>query len=71
MTDYAFYIGKHLLVGLTYVDAEGQVVEQTQLHGIITQITEEGIFLNNRTAKISRFLPISILCSQHNRENIT
>jgi hypothetical protein len=44
MADYAPYIGKHLLAGLTYVDADGQIVRQSQLHGNITRITAEGIF---------------------------
>lgn len=38
------YIGKHLLVGLTYVDEKGEVIRKMQLHGEITRITETGIF---------------------------
>jgi hypothetical protein len=34
------YIGKHLLVGITYLDHEENVVEQVQLHGTITKIDE-------------------------------
>ena len=40
------YIGKHLLVGLTYVDHHDEVTEQRQLHGTITRITEDGIFFD-------------------------
>lgn len=39
------YIGKHLLVGLTYRDDNGEVIKRVQLHGIITRITKEGIFI--------------------------
>jgi hypothetical protein len=30
-------IGKHVLVGLTYLDAEGEVEEQEQFHGVIVE----------------------------------
>ncbi|HUO07316.1 MAG TPA: hypothetical protein VM008_03220 [Phycisphaerae bacterium] len=39
------YIGKHLLVGLTYLDHDGAITRQLQLHGTITQICDEGIFI--------------------------
>ena len=34
-------IGKHLLVGLTFVTQSGEVIEQKQLHGIVEQITRQ------------------------------
>lgn len=34
MTAHRF-VGKRILVGLTYLDASGQVREQVQLHGLI------------------------------------
>lgn len=46
MTDTNHYIGKHLLAGLTYVDNNNEVVDQIQVHGIITRITDEGIFFD-------------------------
>jgi hypothetical protein len=40
------YIGKHLLVGITYLDHEDNFIEQKQLHGEIVRISEtEGIVL--------------------------
>jgi hypothetical protein len=36
-------IGKHLLVGLTYLDHAGEVARQIQLHGHITQTGENTI----------------------------
>src|ERR1700685_4094802 len=46
MADIDSYIGKHVLAGLTYVDAAGDVVSKLQVHGVITRITEEGIFFD-------------------------
>lgn len=41
------YIGKHLLIGVTYLDHEGNFVEQKQFHGEITRIDDqEGIVIN-------------------------
>jgi hypothetical protein len=40
------YIGKHLLVGITYLDHEDNFIEQKQFHGDIVRINEaEGIVL--------------------------
>jgi hypothetical protein len=40
----ASFIGKRLLIGLTYVDHEEKPVEQRQLHGRIVRITPgEGV----------------------------
>ena len=37
-------VGKTVLLGLTFVDADGQVVEQTQRHGVIEDTNaQEGI----------------------------
>src|SRR5438552_2028901 len=51
------YIGKHLLVGLTYVDHNDEVTRQVQLHGTITRITDEGIFINQANAEEEFSLP--------------
>jgi hypothetical protein len=40
------YIGKHLLVALTYLDHHRQITDKVQLHGTITRITDEGIFFD-------------------------
>ena len=34
-------LGKHLLIGVTYVKYTGEVIEQVQLHGIVEEITQE------------------------------
>jgi hypothetical protein len=40
------YIGKHLLVGITYLDHEDNFIEHKQLHGNIVRINKaEGIVL--------------------------
>jgi hypothetical protein len=42
-------IGKHIIIGLTYVDYLENIVDRVQLHGIISKIKKEGIYvrLNN------------------------
>jgi hypothetical protein len=38
------YIGKHLLIGITYLNHEGGLIEQKQMHGTIVRINEsEGL----------------------------
>lgn len=37
------FIGKYLLVGITNVTNEGEVLSQTQFHGIIVAASAEGI----------------------------
>ncbi len=40
------YIGKHLLIGITYLDHNETLLEQKQFHGIIVRINEqEGIII--------------------------
>jgi hypothetical protein len=36
-------IGKHILVGLTYLDHAGNVARQIQLHGFITYVSDSTI----------------------------
>ncbi len=43
-TENEKYVGKHILVGLTYVDDAGEITEQRQLHGEITRVTEVYLF---------------------------
>lgn len=38
--DKSALIGKHVLVGLTYLDEAGDVTKQLQLHGLITKVSE-------------------------------
>jgi hypothetical protein len=39
----AGYVGKYILVGITYVNRAGDVLRQQQLHGTIASATEYGI----------------------------
>ena len=39
------YLGKYILVGVTYVDAAGQVEESVQMHGVVESASQEGIVL--------------------------
>jgi hypothetical protein len=38
----ATYIGKYILVGVTYIDAFGKEVEQRQMHGVIESVDTHG-----------------------------
>ena len=40
LSEYDGYIGKHLLLSLTYLRDTGEVRYKVQLHGIITRINE-------------------------------
>jgi hypothetical protein len=40
------YLGKYILVGVTYVDAAGQVEESVQMHGMVESASQEGIVLS-------------------------
>ena len=37
-------VGKKFLVGLTFLDKYGDCVEQFQTHGIVDELTDEGLF---------------------------
>ena len=39
------YLGKYILVGVTYVDAAGQVEESVQMHGTVESASQDGIRL--------------------------
>ncbi len=51
------YIGKHLLVGLSYRDSDGEVTKHVQIHGVITRITTDGIFFDRADGKGEFALP--------------
>ena len=40
LPEYDDYVGKHLLMSLTYLDPSGAVEHKSQLHGVITRINE-------------------------------
>jgi hypothetical protein len=55
------YIGKHLLVGITYLDHEGKLLEQNQFHGEIVRINEnEGIVIRLHDSDEEFKLPPSV-----------
>lgn len=43
--DGAAYVGKRLLVGITYESHDGQFIRQEQFHGTIVSAHEKGIVL--------------------------
>lgn len=40
LSEYDGYVGKHLLMSLTYLDPSGVVEHKSQTHGVITRINE-------------------------------
>ncbi len=39
-----FIKGKRFLIGLTFIDADGKVIEQYQTNGIVDQLSDNGVF---------------------------
>lgn len=57
MDEGKVYIGKYLLIGITYLDSNGEAKKHIQLHGKISRITKEGIFFNRADGKGEFALP--------------
>ena len=36
--------GKIFLIGLTFIDRDGKLIEQYQTHGVVTELTDDGLF---------------------------
>jgi hypothetical protein len=54
----ASYVGKHILVGLTYLDHNEQLIEQIQYHGRIVRINDhDGIVIKVNGTDEERALP--------------
>ena len=51
------FVGKSILVGLTYLDRKGQLLHQLQYHGVISRITAKGIFIRLPNGKDQCSLP--------------
>lgn len=55
------YIGKHLIIGVTYLDHDDRLLEQKQFHGIIVRINErEGIVVKLHNSDEEYKLPPDI-----------
>ncbi len=39
----ASYIGKYILVGVSYFDSEGKFIEQVQMHGTVESVSSDGM----------------------------
>jgi len=40
LPQYDAYVGKHLLISLTYLSSTGEIRHKVQMHGVITRINE-------------------------------
>lgn len=50
-------LGKHVLLGLTYVKYSGEIITRKQLHGIVEDISSEGITIRMADGSIFRLPP--------------
>ena len=41
------YVGKYLLIGLTILDSNGNIVDQLQMHGVVERADRTGITVSN------------------------
>lgn len=52
------FVGRRILVGLTYVDADQKPIEQRQFHGVITRVSEkEGVVIRVANSDEDYVLP--------------
>ena len=42
----AVYLGKYILIGVTYVDGAGQIEQSVQMHGLVESASEQGITIS-------------------------
>lgn len=59
--DGSQYVGKHLLVGITYVDDNGTATTQVQFHGTIREADERGILLERHDTGERQWLPAELV----------
>jgi hypothetical protein len=50
-------IGKHVLVGITYVDNDDTVIEQRQMHGTIVSANDEAVYIEVAGLEEAQWLP--------------
>jgi hypothetical protein len=50
-------VGKHVLVGLTYLDNDGSLIEQKQRHGVIVSADDEGVCVRVAESEEELWLP--------------
>ncbi len=46
MNEKETIFGKHILVGLTYLDKSGEISKRIQLHGTIVRISEHSLYFD-------------------------
>jgi len=45
-TAMSAFVGKYMLIGVTYLDAAGQAEASIQMHGVVESATEQGITIS-------------------------
>ena len=55
--DWDEIIGKRVLVGMTYVDNDGEPIEQRQKHGVVVRADDEGVYVRQSGSGEEFWLP--------------
>lgn len=50
----ASYVGKYILLGLTFLDSQGREIRRQQLHGVIRSASRNGILIELRGVQAGR-----------------
>ena len=48
------YLGKYVLVGVTYLDPAGQVEQSVQMHGVVESASQQGITISLKGERAGR-----------------
>jgi hypothetical protein len=59
--DGSQYIGKRLLVGITYEDQDGKMIRQEQFHGLIVEAGERGVVIELNDTGERKSLPPQLM----------
>ena len=57
MTESHDYISKTIIIGITRLDCNDQLIEQIQMHGVITKVTPSGIEIELSTGELYSLPP--------------
>jgi hypothetical protein len=61
-------IGKHVLVGMTYVDGDGTLIEQRQKHGVVVSADDEAVYIRLAGSGEEFWLPPDLASFQEAEE---
>jgi hypothetical protein len=59
--DGSKYVGKRLLVGITYEDRKGALIRQEQFHGLIVEASKQGVVIECNDTGERKSLPPQLM----------